>query len=418
MMYLKLAILSLRQHFRRTIVIIAAVAVAVIVMLMVDAMLAGMRTSFFTNTLGDSGHLQLHDADWDPRDNSITLQMLIQDAGPITTALANDKRVAVAEELVQFGAYAIGPGDDRQLPVIVHGVETATAFFSSVRVRATGGAGQAAAHNAATARRLAAAEGLALGVPAADLLDAGLGDAIVLLVEDTQGVPFYGEFAVASLFESVGREFDTRNLFLNIDDARELTYMGGAASEIRVRLLDPGDAEQFARDHELLFADRGVVANTWRDIHGSFIVFLDLLDLFVIFMNLLVAIVAATVIANAVLMSYYRRISEFGTLRAIGLKRRGQTGLIFLEGAFQGLAGAVVGVLLALPGALYLQANGINMGAVMETIDLGNTIYFDLTIDGIVRSGTFGLLVTLISAAYTAAVAGKLSIVSMFSNRR
>ena len=60
MFFVRLAILSILSHRRRSTVIAVSVAVSVVVMIFVEGMLGGLRSSFFENLLQGTGHVQIH----------------------------------------------------------------------------------------------------------------------------------------------------------------------------------------------------------------------------------------------------------------------------------------------------------------------------------------------------------------------
>ncbi|NBC28467.1 MAG: FtsX-like permease family protein [Spirochaetes bacterium] len=401
---LKLAVLSLTMHTRRTVVIIFAIAIAVAVMLAIDAMLSGMRTSFFEDSLQDSGHIQLHDAAWADRLEPLSLRHTIEKPGELVGRLKEDPRVTAAESLLRFGALTIA--EDERMPQVGIGIAPDTSYFSNARE------GMQRGHLPQNATEIS------ISTKVSDILERDTGDPLVVLVQDSQGTPYYVEYTISGVFQTNSEQFDTTSFFITHDAAQELVYLENESIEIRVSLKNPDMAAAFRQDHGSLFQEYNVSAQTWREIHGSFIVVFELFDVFVFFINFLVAIVSATVITNAVLMNFFRRIDEFGTLRAIGLKRRRQSGLILAEGAVQGVAGAIIGIAVGAPLALYFQANGIDLGAITEAFNLGNTIYFDLRFTGILRSLGFGVLIAVASSGYAAWVGGKMRIIDMFAGKR
>lgn len=404
MTFLKLAVLSLTMHAKRTVVIVFAIAMSIAVMLAIDAMLSGMRTSFFEDILQDSGHVQIHDADWAERLEPLSLRHTIEKPGELLSRIEEDPRVTAADSLLRFGALTIA--DDERMPQVGIGISPDTSYFTGARE------GMQEGHLPRDATEIS------VSTKVGDILERERGDPLVVLVQDSQGTPYYVEYTISGLFETNSEQFDTTSFFLTDEAAEELVYLENESIELRVSLNNPDMAERFVDDHEDLFEEYEVSARTWREIHGSFIIVFELFDVFVFFMNLLVAVVSATVITNAVLMNVFRRIGEFGTLRAIGLKRRRQSGLILLEGAVQGVAGAVIGIAIGSPLALYFQTHGIHLGAITEAFNLGNTIYFDLRPAAILRSLGFGVLIALASSGYAAWVGGKMRIIDMFAGKR
>ncbi|MFA5322329.1 MAG: FtsX-like permease family protein [Smithella sp.] len=85
---------------------------------------------------------------------------------------------------------------------------------------------------------------------------------------------------------------------------------------------------------------------TWNELSLSFAkqkAFLDTMFMF-LFSIVLVIVVMTTV--NTMGMAILERTKEIGTLRALGLKRRGISVLFALEGAILGFLGSIVGIIL------------------------------------------------------------------------
>ena len=61
---------------------------------------------------------------------------------------------------------------------------------------------------------------------------------------------------------------------------------------------------------------------------------------------MIVFVIAVTSVINTLSMSVLERTREIGTLRALGLKRRGIVKLFALEGALLGVLGSIFGVIL------------------------------------------------------------------------
>jgi putative ABC transport system permease protein len=113
-------------------------------------------------------------------------------------------------------------------------------------------------------------------------------------------------------------------------------------------------------------------------------------------------------------MNVFERTREFGTMRAIGLKRRAQLGLILAEGLAYGVVGTVAGLAAGIPLVLFFQEQGLYMGAAGEAFEMGRRIYFSLTATGLARSGVAGALTAVLGSLYAGMVLGRRSIVGMF----
>ena len=138
---------------------------------------------------------------------------------------------------------------------------------------------------------------------------------------------------------------------------------------------------------------------------------IETMDFFIVFMNLFVVIVAASVITNAILMNVFERIREFGTMRAIGLKKRGVARIILTEGVVQGIAGSLLGLLAGIPIVLYFSSNGIDMGGIAEAFGMGTSeFYFGYTPRNSALNAAGGVLIALGGSLYAAVTGVRLTI--------
>ncbi|MFP4567108.1 MAG: ABC transporter permease [Spirochaetaceae bacterium] len=400
MILTRIAVLNIRTHPRRTLLIVFAIMLSVVVMLFVEGMLDGMRRTFFQRTLRDTGHIQLHDAGWEDRINQYSLDHTIRDPeAPLSELRARDD-VLHAEKFLLFGGMLIG--EEKNLAAGGVGVSPDTAFYTTVKEGMARGSLPSEPTEIAVSARTA------------ELLDVSFGDPLVVLVEDSRGSPYYIEYETAGLFESDSSQFDTSFFFVTHAAAAELLYLEGRTTEIRVNLTGPEIADEVAAELESRWAEREVSVQTWRDIHGSFVVIFELFDVFMLFIDLLVIIVAASVITNAVLMNVFDRTREFGTMRAIGLKKRAQLGLIVTEGVSYGVLGTVAGIAAGAPLVLYFAEHGLYMGAAGEAFEMGRRMYFSLTAANLARSSAAGVLTAVIGSLYAGVVLGRRRIVELF----
>ncbi|MFW6363837.1 MAG: ABC transporter permease, partial [Spirochaeta sp.] len=245
----------------------------------------------------------------------------------------------------------------------------------------------------------------------AELLEVTLQDEMLLVVEDSSGSPFYLPYQVGGIFETTAREFDENTIFIQHADAQELVYLQDETTEIRIRLESPQQAESIAAAIANRLDNNELNIRTFRDIHSGVMSMIDMLDFFIIFMNLFVVIVAASVITNAILMNVFERIREFGTMRAIGMKKRGVFRIILIEGGAQGLLGSVLGLLVGIPVVLYFSRQGFEMGEAAEAFGMGMSEFrFAFSIRNSMLNAVGGVLIAMGGSLYAAFVGTRLSI--------
>jgi putative ABC transport system permease protein len=400
-MFLRIALLYMGKHLRRTLVIVIAVAVSVAVIVFIEALLAGLTDSFFQNLFQDSGHLQIHEEGYADRLDPYTIDYLVTEPDTVAERLLDDPRVETAEPLVPFGGLLVREG--KNLPTGAVGLLADSVFYGKVRRGMVEGGMPQTSDEIAVSRETA------------ELLDIEMGGDAVLLVEDTTGSPYYAQLEVTGLFATDSSEFDTSHVFVTVDAATELLYLQSAAIEVRALLSNPEDAPALKDTLSGFLEQRGLEASTWQEIHGSFVVAFELFDVFMVFIDVVLAIVAATVIANAILMNVFERGPEFGTLRAIGMKRRQQAWMILTEGGLEGVAGSILGLLLGIAVVAYLGANGLRIGEFSESFGLGRVLYPSLSTVLVIRSFVAGVFIALASSGYVTLVSARRPIMSLLS---
>lgn len=400
----RLAALNIRRHVRRTLLIAFAVMMSVMVMLVIESMLAGMRVSFFENLYQGSGHVQLHGAGYSDRVSPTSLRYTIRQPDEILRTLRNRPEVVDARKIITFGG--ILKKRRKSIPTVGFGITDDPAFFHDVRDGITDGS-------------MPEAKGqLVISRAAADMLGVSPGDTAIVLVEDSAGRPFYRQYPVTGIYKTGARDYDVRHIFLSHSEAQTLLYLPSQTTELRVGLDSPDAAAAFLKDLRPVLDEYELEGRTWREVHGSFAVALEFFDVFMIVIDLMVVIVAATVITNAVLMNVFERISEYGTLRAIGMKKRHQVYMVLSEGFVEGGAGSVAGLIVGVPLLLLAQRHGIHLGDLALSFGLDPVFEFVLTWAMIARSFLAGCLVAVAGSLYAAFTSVRVPLVEMSGGAR
>ncbi|MGA2481086.1 MAG: FtsX-like permease family protein [Spirochaetia bacterium] len=407
MFFLRLALLSIFSHRRRSAIIALGVLLSVVVMIFVGAMMGGLRVSFFSDLLRESGHLQIHAAGWAKRLDPYSLDYVLKRPDQMIARIEADPLMAPrldhAEPLIRFGALLVH--GERNVAMEGDGVEPGTRFFARVRSHVTAGS------FLPDGRAGGAPSGIAVSVGIARILDLKLGDPVVVLVQDSTGGPYYLSYPLTGIFSSGTPETDDFVFFMSLSDARKLLDLPGQATEIRMTFKD-ADSAAFASERlSALLSDERPSIETWRDIQGGLIALIRLGDLYTAVINLIVIIVAGTVITSSVLMTIFQRIPTFGTLRAIGLKRRQLFRIILEEGILLGLIGSALGVAVGLPLAIYFEIHGLNVGAVSKALGTGTTYHFALTARSAIADFLAGVLIAACAYLYGALVSVRMRLI-------
>ncbi len=403
MIFLKVAFKNLLIRKKRTLVILAAIAVSVAVILFVQGMVEGVKQNFFTNMLEESGHIQILPQGTEDALNPYDLKLLIDKPDDLMQIVRNNPEIIRVEKVLTFGAMLIA--DDKNLTISGTGTSADTQFFAKAREHTL--QGQFLANNKE------GQPGISISQRIADLLEVKLGDPVVVLTEDSTGSPWYVEYTVTSLFETKSREFDEGTFFIPHQEAENLLYVPGATRQIRLLLSDYTLAEQVGNNLKKaagIHPSGTTELKTWEQIHGSYLILIDLFDIFIVFMDIFTVIVAATVITNSILMNVFEHTREYGTLRAIGMKGHQLFGLILTEGFVQGSLGSIAGMMIGIPLVLYFQVNGLDWGEITESFGMGDALYFHLAPAHAAAGALAGVIIACAGSLYAAWVSTRQTI--------
>ena len=200
--------------------------------------------------------------------------------------------------------------------------------------------------------------GIAIGSGVARSLGVGLGDRIKLIspngVKTAFGTsPRVSAFEIGYIFSAGRYDIDNTRIYMPFDQAQTYFNREGAADEIEVMVEDPERIEAY--DAALLSASgqHGLLWS-WRDRSGAFLRALAIEDnvMFVI-MSVLV-LIAAMNITSGLIMLVRNKGRDIGILRTIGLTEGAVLRVFFICGAFTGVIGTVLGVILGCLFAIYI----------------------------------------------------------------
>ncbi len=244
------------------------------------------------------------------------------------------------------------------------------------------------------------------------VLQAGLGDSLVLLAQAADGSMGAEKYRISGIFRSGSPELDRGMVYLLRHDAQELFALDGRITEAAL-LLDssrrvPEVTQRLAA--QLGGADLEVLP--WYVVEPYIQQFIDLDDAFFYVIVLILFIVISAGILNTILMSVFERVREFGVMMSLGMKPRQVVWLVVQEAALLGLVSMAIGGLIGSALTLYYAAEGMNFAKWAEgAAALGMTTaiaYPKLTAANLVLSNISVLAVVMLVSLYPAARAARL----------
>lgn len=168
--------------------------------------------------------------------------------------------------------------------------------------------------------------------------------------EDLFGGDFF-DFDEDIDLTSTGTDFDTILGDTSLRDELNKTD-DGAWHFVLLKLNNPSKTDDFVRDLDAVFRDKGINARVcnWKEASGTFTSSVEGINTLFVALVIILAIVVFIIIMNTMLISVLERTGEIGTMRALGSDKNFVRKLFLTESIvitmFSALAGSVLALIL------------------------------------------------------------------------
>jgi putative ABC transport system permease protein len=364
----KIAWRNIGRNRRRSLLSIAAIAVAAMTISFLTSMIEGMQEDLSRNLINFySGEVRVRNAEYEeysqlnplhlsiPRYESTAEEILgIEGVEAVSPRIGFPARIYEDED--SFHALGIGYDSDYE------------ADYQDLSLIVKEGRLPEKGENEAV-----------LGFRLADRIGAEVGDKFTILSTTksrgtnaiTLTVVGLADFPVETLNES--------HFLAPLDRVRYFLRMDGGVTEILVKAEDRVDNALLAdRIGERLEGEGqpGLRAVPWERIGTSYGM-VQMMNISYNFMAIFFFLLGSTVIITTTMMIVYERTKEIGTVAALGMTGREIVWLFFLEALFLAIIGSGSGVAVGTGISAVLGRTGMDLGGAMEGIDLeiSNILY-------------------------------------------
>lgn len=348
---LRIALRNVARNTRRSLVTGTAIFMGIGVLVGVRGFMNGFDDAIVANMAeGRIGALSVHHARYLDSEEQAPLGLSLPgDAAALARMAAVPGVSAVAPRLTFSAAVSVG---DRTAFASVVGIDPVRERRALPR----------ASENVVAGRPIAAAGEALLGAELARSLGARIGDRVVFLAADRDGVLNGAEATLVGLiaYKTPG---DRRVAQLALPDADALLRMEGRVTEIAVAVAGPARGPLLETVRRRLQGDLGPLArvSTWSEIASWLEDMILYQKIMFSVVGLVFVMVVLTGITNTMLMSVLERVREIGTLMALGVRRR-QIAILFLaESSFLGLLGGLAGAAAGALAVAWLGRVGIDL---------------------------------------------------------
>ena len=234
-----------------------------------------------------------------------------------------------------------------------------------------------------------------LGRGLADILEAELGDEIVLLSQGADGSIAEDLFRLVGVASSGNDLADRTALYLPLETAQEYLVLGDKVHEIAAVVSSLGRVRAVSRALAGELEGRGLAVEPWQVFARSFYQAMkaDKAGMWAIL--LVIVVIVAVGVLNTVLMSVLERRREYGLLKALGTRPGRVVRLVVLEVLILSLLAMIAGSAIGLGANLVLSRHGIRFST---GLTYGGMVFDTMRSEVNLRSFTIPALTVFLSA--------------------
>ncbi len=212
-------------------------------------------------------------------------------------------------------------------------------------------------------------EGIAIGSGVARELGVTLGDTIKIILPGGVKTAFgssprVSSYPVTYVFSAGRYDIDRTRVYLPFAEAQSFFNREGRADELEVMVADPDKVDDMTLPLIAAAGERTLLW-TWRDASGGFLRALEVEDNVMFVILSILVLIAAMNITSGLIMLVKNKGRDIGILRTMGLTEQSVLRVFFICGAFTGIIGTVMGVILGCLFAIYIDPIFSFVNAVM-----------------------------------------------------
>jgi len=381
---------NLWRNYRRTLIMLAAIAVGVWAMIFMNAIMRGMTDQMVRNGLNLlPGEVQIHHPAY--RADPSVVNSISPPSGDLLASLEKSPVEAWAAR-VRVPAVVASEYDSRGI-VLVGMDPAAEARLGSLPDTILEG------------RFLVDADdrGVVIGASLANRLETNLGKRVVIMSQDPENNVAERGARVVGIYRARLRSTEDVFIYAGINPTQDMLNLDNAISEIAATANDYRDAERWAPAIATA-AGPELEVLPWQALDPFLGSMLNVQDGFALVFIVVIFLALSFGLVNTLVMAVFERVREIGLMQALGMR----PGLIMLQILTESLMLLALGLLIGnLTAWLSIKPleSGIDISSVaegMEMMAMGATLYpaldyRDMVLSTVVVIG-LGLLASLLPA--------------------
>ena len=250
-----------------------------------------------------------------------------------------------------------------------------------------------------------------LGNKLARSLAAELGTELVIFVQGADGSLGNELFYVTGILGNVADNIDRGAAIILRDDFDILFSTNNLIHEIALNSKGKLEAEEIQKLMSAKAA--GVAVETWKELMPTIAIMTEKMSVFMLTMFSLIFTIAASLgVMNTLVMSTYDRMKEFGIIRAIGATPWLIIRQVSLEAILLIFLASIIGTVIGLSIAVYLQVYGIDISG-KGNLAIGGIVFdpiwrASVSLKSVFLPVVLMMLTSIVASIYPASIAARI----------
>jgi putative ABC transport system permease protein len=385
-----LALRNVLRHKGRTSITLLSIVAGVVSLILSGGFIHDIIEQFGESLIhSQSGHIQLAKSGYFEHGTRSPEKYLISDSIKLRTGIKGMQGVDDVMGRLYFSGLVNNGRSDQ--PMIGEGIEPAReAHLGTSLVMVAG-------------RRLQDTDafGMMIGEGLARKLNLHPGDTATVVTNTLSGAMNSLELRVIGVFETFSKDYDARAVLIPLKAAQELLATHGINTLV-ISLRHTKDTHALAATLASDYHKAGLEVKSWVELNDFYTNAVKMYQAQFGVLQIIILLMVLLSVVNSVNMTVFERVGEFGTMMALGDRRRKIFSLIVAENSILGLAGAGLGIALGILLALAISAIGIPMPP-PPNANLGYTAHIKVVSAVVASAFAIGLVATVLASLIPAA---------------
>ena len=388
---LKVAFRNIKRNKRRTILSLIIIVISIAVLYLVSGYVQDTYQGLKYMEINKNGHLQIAaDGFWNNDERLLT----VDEINKIENILKDEDNIKSYSSTLEVSGL-LGTEED-STPIIGVGIEPEK--NNSVMI------------NSGTKLFAGDKNRILVGEGIKDKLGLTVDEWVSIMALTPAGAYNALSFKVSGSFSSGFEEMDQRFIYLPLNSAQNLLDTKGV-DKYKITLKENAKLKETINLLENKFASKGLDLGikSWRDLADYYYQIKGMYNMVFIFMAFIITILVFFSIFEIMSMSFFERMNELGTIRAIGTTKSQLFGQLLIEAIILGIIGGIIGIISGFGSANLI--NSLNITYTPPNISEAVPLSIKNSLSNAILPFLLVLTVTGFSALLPAFKAARLNIV-------